>query len=48
MFGEDAGTCTTGAKGLELRLAKGWNDQVPHDDDIKTDEGIRNVQEWNG
>ena len=37
-----------GAKVSELRLAKGWNDQVSHCSDSKTAGGIRNVQEWNG
>jgi len=46
MFGEDAGTRTRGAEGLELRLAKGWNEQVSHYDGSETGAGIRNVQEW--
>ena len=36
------------AKCLELRLAKGWNDQVSHYGGGGTDRGIRNVQEQNG
>ena len=46
MFGEDAGTRTRGAEGLELRLAKRWNEQVSHYDGSETGAGIRNVQEW--
>ena len=37
---------TRGTKGLELVLARGWNECVPHFDDRKTGEGIRNG--WKG
>jgi len=37
---------TRGTKGLELVLARGWNERVPHFDYSGTDEGIRKV--WKG
>ena len=36
---------TRGTKGLELVLARRWNERVSHFDDSKTGEGIRKV--WN-
>ena len=48
MFWDDAGTRTRDSKGLELRLATGWNEQVSHSGVSKTGEGIRNVQKRNG
>jgi len=37
---------TRGTKGLELVLARRWNERVSHFDDSKTGEGIRKV--WKG
>ena len=43
MSWDDAGNRTRGAKGLELRLAKGWNTQVSHENVSKSGEGNRNT-----
>ena len=48
MFWDDAGTRTSSAVGLELRLAKRWNEQVSQYDVRKTGEGIGNIQEYSG
>jgi len=39
MFWDDAGTHARGTKGLELRLAKRWNEQVSHYEVSKTGKG---------
>jgi len=44
MFCVDSGNALGSAKGLELRLARRWNELLSHYDDSETGKGIRNVQ----
>jgi len=43
MFCVHSGNALGSAKGLRLRSAGRWNEQVSHYDDSETGKGIRNV-----
>lgn len=45
MFWEDSGIALVGAKGLELRIARRWNEGMSHYVS-ETGRGIRNAHEW--
>lgn len=45
MFWENLGIALVGTKGLELRIARRWNEGMSHYDGSETGRGIRNAHE---
>jgi len=45
MLWEDTGKALGGAKSLELRIARRWNERVSHYDNSQTGRSIRNIRE---